>query len=136
MQSKFDLPFRGRILAVDDSPVVRVLVTASLEALGYEVEAVDSGFAALEASKLESFDAVVLDVDMPGMDGLAVGRALRSDPRTCSSKIAMHTSVEEAVVRDGFDAYDLFVSKSCSPRSLGESVDLMIQTHRRKALEA
>ena len=130
-----DSPPRGRILAVDDSPVVRVLVTASLEALGY-VEAVDSGFAALAHSELESFDAVVLDVDMPGMDGLAVGRALRSDPKTCASKIAMHTSVEEAVVRTGFDDYDIFVSKSCSPRSLGESVDLMIQTHRRQAKPA
>ncbi|MEO6896599.1 MAG: response regulator [Caldimonas sp.] len=134
MRSKPDTPPRGRILAVDDSPVVRILVTASLEALGYVVEAVDSGFAALEASKHESFDAVVLDVDMPGMDGLAVGRALRSDPKTRTSKIAMHTSVEESVVRSGFDAYDLFVSKSCSPRSLGESVDLMIQAHRRKAM--
>ncbi|MEO7115940.1 MAG: response regulator [Caldimonas sp.] len=136
MHSKPDIPSRGRILAVDDSPVVRVLVTASLEALGYVVEAVESGFAALEASKLEPFDAVVLDVDMPGMDGLAVGRALRSDPKTCASQIAMHTSVEEAVVRTGFDGYDIFVSKSCSPRSLGESVDLMIQTHRRKATES
>lgn len=127
---------RGRILAVDDSPVVRVLVTASLEALGYVVEAVGSGVAAIEASKHEAFDAVVLDVDMPGMDGLAVGRALRSDPKTCDSKIAMHTSVDEAVVRTGFDAYDIFVSKSCSARSLGESVDLMIQTHRRQAAKA
>ncbi len=127
---------RGRILAVDDSPVVRVLITASLEALGYVVEAVDSGFAALEASKLEPFDAVVLDVDMPGMDGLAVGRALRSDPKTSASMIAMHTSVEEAVVRDGFDDYDIFVSKSCSARSLGESVDLMIQNYRRQAAES
>ena len=133
MRSKTDPPSRGRILAVDDSPVVRVLVTASLEALGYDVEAVESGFAALEASQHESFDAVVLDVDMPGMDGLAVGRALRSDPKTCASKIAMHTSVEEAVVRSGFDAYDIFVSKSCSARSLGESVDRMIQTHRLQA---
>src|ERR1700759_28875 len=62
---------RGRVLAVDDSAVMRVLVPASLEALGYSVEAVDSGYAALEASKLENFDAVILDVDMPGIDGLA-----------------------------------------------------------------
>jgi len=55
---------RGRVLAVDDSPVMRVLVTASLEALGYSVEAVDSGHAALEASRLENFDAIILDVDM------------------------------------------------------------------------
>jgi CheY-like chemotaxis protein len=136
MRPNPDSPPRGRILAVDDSPVVRVLVTASLEALGYVVETADSGFAALAHGKLESFDAVVLDVDMPGMDGLAVGRALRSDPKTSASKIAMHTSVDEAVVRTGFDDYDLFVSKSCSPRSLGESVDHMIQDHRRLAAKA
>jgi CheY-like chemotaxis protein len=129
-------PSRGRILAVDDSPVFRVLVTASLEALGYVVQAVDSGFAALEATRLGAFDAVVLDVDMPGMDGLALGRALRSDPKTSASKIAMHTSVDEAIVRDTFDAYDIFVSKPCDAKQLGESVDLMIQDHRRLTAKA
>src|SRR6478609_10644886 len=54
---------RGRVLTVDDSAVMRLLVTASLEALGYSVEAVDSGHAALAASQREDFDAVVLDVD-------------------------------------------------------------------------
>ena len=76
---------------------MRVLVTASLEALGYSVEAVDSGHAALAASQREDFDAVILDVDMPGIDGLAVGRALRSNPKTSTSMIAMHTSLEEVV---------------------------------------
>jgi CheY-like chemotaxis protein len=121
---------RGRVLAVDDSAVIRVLVAASLEALGYSVEAVDSGYAALEASRLESFDAVILDVEMPGIDGLAVGRALRGDPRTSSSMIAMHTSLEEAVVRTGFDEYDVFVAKPCDARLLGERVDRMIRDRR------
>ena len=123
---------RGRVLAVDDSAVMRVLVTASLEALGYSVEAVDSGYAALEASRLESFDAVILDVDMPGIDGLAVGRALRGDPRTSASMIAMHTSVEESVVRTGFDAYDVFLAKPCDARVLGERIDRMIRDRRRR----
>jgi CheY-like chemotaxis protein len=123
---------RGRVLAVDDSPVMRVLVTASLEALGYSVEAVDSGYAALEASRLESFDAVILDVEMPDLDGLAVGRALRDDPRTSSSMIAMHTSVEEAVVRSTFDEYDVFLPKPYDARLLGERVDLMIRDRRRR----
>lgn len=121
---------RGRVLAVDDSPVMRVLVTASLEGYGYSVEAVDSGHAALEASSLESFDAVILDVDMPGMDGLAVGRALRSNPKTCASMIAMHTSLAEATVRAGFDDYDVFLPKPCDARLLGECVDDMIRKRR------
>ena len=121
---------RGRVLTVDDSPVMRILLTASLEALGYSVEAVDSGYAALEASRLESFDAVILDVDMPGMDGLAVGRALRGDPKTCSSMIAMHTSLEEAVVRTGFDEYDVFLPKPCEARMLGEAIDRLVRERR------
>lgn len=121
---------RGRVLAVDDSEVMRELVTASLEALGYSVEAVDSGHAALEASRSESFDAVILDVDMPGMDGLAVGRALRGDPRTRGSMIAMHTSLEEADVRSSFDGYDVFLPKPCAAGLLGEAVDRMVREHR------
>jgi CheY-like chemotaxis protein len=120
------------VLAVDDSPEMRMLVTASLEARGYSVEAVDSGHAALEASQRRSFDAVILDVDMPGLDGLAVGRALRSDPKTCSSVIAMHTSLEESVVRSGFDAYDVFLPKPCNARLLGDCVDRMIDDRRRR----
>jgi CheY-like chemotaxis protein len=136
MHSTIEPHPRGRVLAVDDSPVMRVLVTASLEALGYSVEAVDSGYAALEASRLENFDAVILDVDMPGIDGLAVGRALRDDPKTCSSMIAMHTSLEEAVVRTGFDKYDAFLPKPCDARLLGECVDRMVRDHRRRGEKA
>jgi CheY-like chemotaxis protein len=123
---------RGRVLTVDDSPVMRVLVTASLEALGYSVKAVDSGHAALAATQGEDFDAVILDVDMPGIDGLAVGRALRSNPKTSTSMIAMHTSLDEAFVRTGFDEYDIFLPKPCDARWLGQCVDLTLRGMRRR----
>ena len=119
---------RGRVLAVDDSPVVLELLTASLEALGYSVRSVDSGFAALEASRLEAFDAVVLDVEMPGIDGLAVGQSLRRDPQTRSARIAMHTSLEESQVRRSFDAYDAFLPKPVDLRSLGACLERMLQS--------
>ena len=126
-------PSRGRVLAVDDSYVMRELVTLSLEAVGYSVEAVASGDAALVAAARENFDAFILDVDMPGMDGLAVGRALRRDPRTRSSMIAMHTSLDEADVRTGFDGYDAFLPKPCDARLLGECVGRLIQTRQLRA---
>lgn len=125
---------RGRVLTVDDSPVMRVFVTAALESIGYSVEAVDSGYAALAASRLEEFDAVILDVEMPGIDGIAVGRALRRDPRTSSSMIAMHTSLDESVVRTSFDAYDVFLPKPCDAKVLGERIDRMIRDHRQATL--
>jgi CheY-like chemotaxis protein len=122
---------RGRVLAVDDSVVMRELVTASLEAAGYSVEAVASGNAALLAAAREAFDAVILDVDMPGMDGMAVGRALRLDPRTRSAMIAMHTSLDEADVRSGFDGYNVFLRKPFDARRLGECIDRMIRDRHR-----
>ena len=129
-------PSRGRVLAVDDSTVMRELVTLSLEAAGYSVEAVASGDAALVAAAREEFDAFILDVDMPGMDGLAVGRALREDPRTRSSMIAMHTSLDEADVRSGFDGYNAYLRKPFDARRLGECVERMLRDRRARAHDA
>ena len=129
-------PSRGRVLAVDDSTVMRELVTLSLEAAGYSVEAVASGDAALVAAAREEFDAFILDVDMPGMDGLAVGRALRNDPRTRSSMIAMHTSLDEADVRSGIDGYNAYLRKPFDARRLGECVERMLRDRRARTHDA
>jgi two-component system sensor histidine kinase BarA len=124
-------PQRKRsVLAVDDCPTTREVMRASLEHLGYSVHAVDSGFAALEAVDQGAFDAIVLDVEMPGMDGRAVGRALREHPHAAQAVIAMHSSVDEADVRTGFQAYDAFVPKAGHPRALGECVDGLLRRRR------
>ena len=125
-----ELP-KGRVLAVDDCPTTRELLRASLERYGYDVQAVDSGWAALEAAEQSDFDAVILDVEMPDMDGMAVGRALRSSPRTASAVIAMHSSVEEASVREGFTQYDAFLPKDGSLLDLAERVDGLVRSRRK-----
>ena len=124
-------PSRIRVLAVDDSPVMQVLVSAALEAQGFSVKTVDSGFAALEACEEERFDVVVLDVEMSGgMDGLAVGRSLRESPRNGNAMIAMHTGVQEDVVRSGFGDYDAFIAKPCEASQLGARVQLLLADAR------
>lgn len=131
MQSLSDgVDCAGSVLAVDDCAAMREILRASLECQGYNVQVADSGWAALEAVREFSFDAVVLDVEMPGLDGMAVGRALRHDPRTALAVIAMHSSVDEAAVRAGFSGYDLFVPKSGSPQALGERVDDLLRRRR------
>jgi CheY-like chemotaxis protein len=125
-----DIDCAGSVLAVDDCPAMREIMRASLECLGYRVQAVDSGWAALDAVSAASFDVIVLDVEMPGLDGMAVGRSLRSTPGTAAAAIAMHSSVVESEVRAGFDDYDLYVSKGADARSLGEQVDRLVRSRR------
>jgi CheY-like chemotaxis protein len=103
---------------------------AALEALGYAVQAVDNGPAALEAARCQDFDAIVLDVEMPGIDGMAVGRALRQDPRTARTRIAMHSALDEAAVRAGFSGYDVFVPKVGDPLLLRDRVDRLLREPR------
>jgi two-component system response regulator MprA len=66
------------LLVVDDDALIRRMLTRTLAAEGYAVEAVADGGAALAAVERSVPDAVVLDVAMPGVDGLAVTRRLRA----------------------------------------------------------
>jgi two-component system response regulator MprA len=68
-----------RVLVVDDDALVRRMLTRSLVAEGFEVEHVSDGGAALAAAEASAPDLVVLDVTMPGLDGLAVCRRLRAN---------------------------------------------------------
>jgi two-component system KDP operon response regulator KdpE len=66
-----------RILIVDDEPPIRRFLRTALAAQTYRVEEAESGEAALDFLKRNAVDLVVLDLGLPGMDGLAVVRALR-----------------------------------------------------------
>src|SRR3954462_8192727 len=68
-----------RVLLVDDDALVRRVLTRSRVAGGFEVEHVADGGAALAAAEASAPDLVVLDVTMPGLDGLAVCRRLRAN---------------------------------------------------------
>lgn len=71
-------PLAGmRVLGVDDQPTARKLLGRYLEALGAEAVIVEDGESALEAFEAEPFDAVLLDVQLPGVDGYEVARRLR-----------------------------------------------------------
>jgi two-component system, OmpR family, KDP operon response regulator KdpE len=67
----------GRILVVDDDPQIRRVMRVTLTGQGYEVDDVKSGEAALQKLREERFDLVLLDVSMPGMDGLETCRLIR-----------------------------------------------------------
>jgi len=107
-----------RILVVDDDPTVSDVVRRYLERAGYDVVLAADGGAALEAARRTSPDLVVLDLMLPGMDGLEVCRRLRSGPS--GVPIVMLTALGEEADRVlglqlGADDY---VTKPFSPREL------------------
>lgn len=70
------------ILIVDDSPEVRIALTATLEDAGHTVSEASDGRDVVEQAALIQPDAIVLDINMPDVDGITALRGLRSDPLT------------------------------------------------------
>jgi two-component system nitrogen regulation response regulator NtrX len=88
------------ILVVDDEPGVRAALSGVLRDEGYRVDAVESGEACLERLGRQPYDVVVLDVWLPGMDGLATLTRMRE--RDVDSTVVMisgHGSVEPRCAR-------------------------------------
>jgi two-component system, chemotaxis family, sensor kinase CheA len=78
---------RAPILIVDDSLTTRMLEQSILESAGYEVELAVSGEEALEKARARRFGLLIVDVEMPGMDGFELVRVTRNDPRTAAPAI-------------------------------------------------
>ena len=68
-----------RILLVEDEPTLRAQLAQALQAAGYAVDEVDNGLDALHLGQTEPFDAVVLDLGLPQLDGLSVLRRWREE---------------------------------------------------------
>ena len=83
-------PFR--ILVVEDEPVIRELVRSMLDDGPVEVETTGNGADGLRRARESRFDLVLLDVVLPGMDGLTVCRMLKADPATAPTPLYMLTA--------------------------------------------
>lgn len=85
----------GLILVVDDNEMNRDMMVRRLERYGYRIEACDNGREALEKMKQESFDLVLLDVMMPGMNGYEVLEAIKTDPVLRFTPVVMISAMGE-----------------------------------------
>ncbi|MFA4915350.1 MAG: sigma-54 dependent transcriptional regulator [Syntrophales bacterium] len=110
---------KGRILLIDDEPILLVTVSDALTKAGYEVEAVETGQKGLSMFREESFDMVIVDMVLPDISGISILKEIKSlSSETMVVMITAHGTVEKAVESMKLGAHD-FITK---PFSLDELV--------------
>jgi two-component system cell cycle response regulator DivK len=100
----------AKILVVDDDERNLSLVVAVIESAGHEVLSAGGGAEGVEAALAHTPDLIFMDVQMPGMDGVAALGRLRAEPRTAGIKVAALTALAmkgdaERLLDAGFDGY-------------------------------
>ncbi len=113
---------RPWVLIVDDERNIRLTLCAALESIDVEIETAVNGEDALAKLGKRSFDLVLLDLRLPGMDGMTVLDRIRRDhPRTTVAILTAHGSIEFAVKAMKMGAAD-FLQKPFSPVEIREMV--------------
>jgi DNA-binding NtrC family response regulator len=114
---------KPRILLVDDEARFRDNLAKLLKAQGLSVTAFESGAAALEELKAQPFDVVVLDIRMPGMDGLATLAEIKKiAPGVEVIILSGHASLDAAVEINRLGGYD-YLMKPCPLEELLLKID-------------
>ena len=109
-----------RILLIEDEPDIAEVLQYNLQKEGFQVELANRGDAGLEAVRRDSPDLILLDLMLPGLDGLEMTRLLKRDPATAHLPIVMLTARSEEVDRIvGLElGADDYISKPFSPREV------------------
>lgn len=97
-------PVQKRILLVEDEDFIRDLYLRQLTKAGFLVEAVADGQAALDTLKVKTFDLLLLDIMLPGINGLQVLREFKTQyPNSPMITILLTNLGQEAVIKEGFE---------------------------------
>lgn len=119
----------AKILVVDDEPTIVSTVRAYLEQEGFAVQTAASGPAALQAARAFRPDLIVLDIMLPGMDGIEVLRRLRQDSEVYVLMLTARAEETDKVVGLTVGADD-YLTKPFSPRELVARVKAILRRGR------
>lgn len=117
-----------RILIIDDSPIVRNLHSVMLKSAGFQTEDAENGFDALEKAMKSDFDLMIVDINMPKMDGFSFCREIRSSDKYKDIPLLIVSTESEAEDKmKGFKAgANLYLIKPVKPEVLVENVNLLL----------
>jgi DNA-binding response OmpR family regulator len=117
----------GTVLVVDDDPVIINLLQVNFEIEGYDVLTAAGGETGIAQARTGHPDVIVLDVMMPGLDGLEVARRLRGDDDTRAIPIILLSAKAQATdVAAGLAVADDYVTKPFEPLDLLERVKTVL----------
>ena len=124
------MPVMPNILVIDDEESMRAGCVQALTGEGYRVQAAENGIQGLEMAQKESYDLVILDLRMPGLDGMVVLQKLREfDPSVVVVVVTGYATIESAVEAIKRGAYD-FVPKPFTPEALLAIVKRAVERKR------
>ena len=119
-------PLDGRrLLLVEDDAIVAEAMVGLLQSLGHRVVHVPHGLAALAAMATEPFDAALLDLDLPGLDGLALARMLRAQARGLPLLAVTARSDADAEAQARAAGFDDFLRKPVTGAMLAQALELL-----------
>jgi len=118
------------ILVADDDEDILLLVTTRLKRDGFEIVSARNGEDALALARERRPAVAVLDIGMPGLDGLEVLQGIRADGDLAATRVLLLTAkAQESDVRRGYDAgADAYVRKPFSPAELSARVRELLDT--------
>ena len=116
------------ILIADDSMTILAMVSSRLTRAGYDVVTATRGDDALRLAQENRPRLVLLDVEMPGLDGVEVARRIRADATLAETSILLLTSLsEESHIAAGMEAgADAYLTKPFSPQDLQSQVEQLL----------
>lgn len=125
---------KEQILVVDDEEDIQELVSYNLAREGYQVVCAGTGEKALEIARSKPVDLIVLDLMLPGIDGLEVTRILKNEPETRSIPILMLSAKgEESDIVTGLElGAEDYVTKPFSPKVLVARVRAVNRRNRKQ----
>jgi diguanylate cyclase (GGDEF)-like protein len=125
-----DRPAMPKVLIVDDSVTIRRILGRALEKDGYRIEEASDGRDALERCHADPPDLVLLDIDMPVLDGLSTLRAMKDDDELRTLPVLFltaHTAGEDVAAGLALGAQD-YLRKPCDPAELRARVSTALRT--------
>jgi len=122
----------ARILFVDDDPILREFAQVNLASPNTHIDLASDGAQALEMLKAQAYDIVLLDLEMPGMDGFAALSQIRADPSLAHTAVIVQTGREdvEAIDRCFRLGATSFVMKPLNWRLLSYQVRYVLRAER------